>query len=255
MAIGDDATAAGMSVLTGNELANTLDTEDNRTRDYIAGGPTYWKPGITLPASKIGSGVIPLANGGTGANAAAGARANLSVYAKVEVFAKGETYDRSTIDAAFTSRDNAIAGRASQAGLDSVYLGLLSSDVYNRALGGTRRALWVQSDGVIGYAASTERYKKFVRPQDVTDEQIAQLLVVSYQLRAPLNTDGRREVGLIAERLVDAGLEWAVFFDEKGTAEGINYDMIGVALLPVVQRLLTRTADLDARLAALEARA
>jgi hypothetical protein len=36
MAIGDDAAAAGMALVAGGALANTLDTEENLTRDYIA---------------------------------------------------------------------------------------------------------------------------------------------------------------------------------------------------------------------------
>lgn len=36
MATGDDAVAAGMALVVGTSLANTLDTEDNLTRDYVA---------------------------------------------------------------------------------------------------------------------------------------------------------------------------------------------------------------------------
>lgn len=36
MATGDDAVAAGMALVVGTSMANTLDTEDNLTRDYVA---------------------------------------------------------------------------------------------------------------------------------------------------------------------------------------------------------------------------
>lgn len=36
MAAGDDALAAGFPIVTGNELANTIDTELNITRDLLA---------------------------------------------------------------------------------------------------------------------------------------------------------------------------------------------------------------------------
>lgn len=226
---GTAALADGMSILDGTEDRRTGWLAINKTRDYI----------VAKIAAVIES-VWPVAKGGTGATTAATARTNL------DVFAKGETYNRTTIDSAFSSRDAAIAGKASQAGLDSVYLGALSTAVYDRNLAGTRRAAWIQSDGLLGYSASSERYKKNIEPFEITDEQIAALVVVSYQFRAPLAAGGRTEIGLIAERLVDAGLSWAVFFNEDGTPEGINYDMIGVALLPVVQRLLTRIAALEA---------
>lgn len=231
MAIGDDALAAGMDILTGNELANTLDTEENKTRDYIA---------------QRTNAITPVVKGGTGANSAAAARNNLDVYGKGETYSRAQTYDRPTVDNAFTQRDNAIGQRASQVDLNYVQAGNLTPDVYNRALGGSRRALWVQSDGVIGYAASTERYKTILQPVDVTDEQLALLTVVCYEYRAPVATDGHTEVGLIAERLVDAGLGWAVFYNEGGTPEGINYELVGVALVPVIQRLLLRVAALEA---------
>lgn len=236
MATGDDALAAGMSILTGTELANTLHTEVNLTRDFIAQRTD--PPGTPRAIAK----------GGTGATTTAAARNNL------DVFAKGQTYDRPTIDAAFTSRDTAIGAKASQVGLDSVYLGALAPAVYDRNLTGTRRAAYIQNDGLVGYSSSSERYKKNVHPFEVTDEQIAQLVVVSYQYRAAVAVDDRTEIGLIAERLVEAGLSWAVFFNDDDAPEGINYDMIGVAILPAVQRLLIRTADVETRLAALEAR-
>lgn len=59
--------------------------------------------------------------------------------------------------------------------------------------------------------------------------------------------DDRREMGLIAERVEDAGLGWAAFYDADGRVEGLNYEMIGIALLPVVQRLITRVAALEAK--------
>jgi len=36
MAAGDDALAAGFPIVTGSELANTIDTEINITRDILA---------------------------------------------------------------------------------------------------------------------------------------------------------------------------------------------------------------------------
>ncbi len=62
MAIGDDAIAAGMAIVAGTAQANTIDTEINRSRDYIA---------------QRTSAVTPITKGGTGATTAAAARTNL----------------------------------------------------------------------------------------------------------------------------------------------------------------------------------
>ena len=49
MAIGDDALAAGIPLMTGAELANTLDTEMNLTRDEIARrAPITVTPGTSI---------------------------------------------------------------------------------------------------------------------------------------------------------------------------------------------------------------
>ncbi len=56
-----------------------------------------------------------------------------------------------------------------------------------------------------------------------------------------------REIGLIAEDLHVAGLEWLVFYDGDGLPEGIHYERIALALLPVLQ-------DHEQRLLALEER-
>ena len=60
MATGDDALAAGMVLVQGTSLANTLDTEDNLTRDYVAQYAKRAGPLIDIwvqpaaPAHKVG---------------------------------------------------------------------------------------------------------------------------------------------------------------------------------------------------------
>jgi hypothetical protein len=259
MAIGDKALAKGMRLTPGTVLANTIDDEINRALDYVA---------------EFTSDVTPVSKGGTGATNAATARTNLGfpaigapdqaapgqlpVYNGVgqlttnDPTASGHAASKAYVDPisaraddAFNRANNA-QGRADEGNANGIAArqGNLYADSYGRALSGTRRAAWLQDNGQLGYAASSQRYKKFIRPEDVTDEQILQLVFVSYQWKAAIATDDRREMGLIAERLVEAGLGWACFFGEDGV-EGINYEMIGVALLPAVQRLITRVSRLE----------
>lgn len=55
MAIGDTAAAAGLDLVAGTALANTLDTEENKTRDYIGDlklkMPARIRTGTTLPGT------------------------------------------------------------------------------------------------------------------------------------------------------------------------------------------------------------
>jgi len=67
MAVGDDATAAGYPILTGSEQANTLDTEVNRTRDFVA------------QVKALILATWPVNRGGTGSTSKSGARTNLGI--------------------------------------------------------------------------------------------------------------------------------------------------------------------------------
>ena len=60
----------------------------------------------------------------------------------------------------------------------------------------------------------------------------------------------RRDIGMVAEDLVDAGLEQFVQFDQFGQTLGIAYDRIGVAVIPIVRDLRDRIVELEAQLAA-----
>ena len=282
MAIGDDAAAAGMDLVPSTGKVKDGATEMNKTRDYIAK-----RTSAITPVAKGGTGAstsggaranlgVPAKNSFDQPYAiaqieAAGA-GHIGVYYNVAAGRAVFRVQGVASDIAVATPDNVLeawnrAGSA-QAAADSAQgtangaqgtandantkateakQGRLWNDTYNRSIGGTRRAVWVQDDGQLGYAASTERYKKHLRPEDVTDEQITMLTLVSYQWKVAITRDDHREMGLIAERLVEAGLGWACFFNADGTVEGINYEMIGLALLPAVQRLIGRVAALEAR--------
>ncbi|MDQ1169594.1 hypothetical protein QE392_001398 [Microbacterium proteolyticum] len=246
MATGDDAIAAGMDVVPGTADRRSGYLEINKTRDYVAQERTARTTALNNKYDKPGDGAgLARREPGSAHEIGFYTVQDSSLYFRPDPTTA--VFDRQVT----TSKE-----------LLPVAQGKLTSDVYNRQIGGNRRAVVVQDDGQLGYAASSERYKKFVHREDVTDEQIMMLTLVSYQWKAAVAVDDRREMGLIAERLVEAGLGWACFYGENGV-EGINYDMIGVALLPAVQRLIARVArleddlelahdGLDARLRALE---
>lgn len=252
MATGDDALAAGMAVMTGNEPANTLDTEVNKTRDYIA---------------QRTNAVQPLAKGGTGGTTAAAARANLNVAAANEVVKLGATGNQITLrwengrirmrvdstevgDVANTGDisglSSQLAAKANASQLNSLYEGNLSPNIYSRGTSGSWRSMAIQSNGVLAQTASAARYKKNIKALPVTDEQIKALRLVEFDWRS----DGVHDVGVIADEVKAAGLDEFVFHNDDGQIQGVHYERLAMALIPVVQRLLTRVEALEVKDAA-----
>lgn len=253
MAIGDDAAAAGMDIVPGSTPANEIDTELNKTRDYIA---------------QRTSAVTSIARGGTGATTAQQARTNLAAVGVSDIAAPNSAeankipcYNSSgqltsfnpTLDAHVATQGSVAVYAPSRAQLQAVIDGYMSPVIYSRALG-VRRSVYIDTGGVLGYDGSSERFKKNIRPEDITDEQVHALALASFQWKIAITRDDHREVGLIAERLDEAGLGWAVLYDDEGRPEGIHYERAWLALLPVVQRLMSDRDGILTRLEQLEAR-
>ncbi|WP_432078669.1 tail fiber domain-containing protein [Streptomyces sp. YPW6] len=122
---------------------------------------------------------------------------------------------------------------------------------------GTWYAVWVEGDGTFCRNTSSIKFKENVRDFDVHAEGVLALRPVVYDRKDQVKEDGsvkqgrKGEVGLIAEEVEAAGLPWLVNYLD-GEVDGLRYDLLGVALLPVVQRQAAQLAAVEARLAALE---
>jgi hypothetical protein len=120
---------------------------------------------------------------------------------------------------------------------------------------GTYYAVWVRGDGGFCKNTSSLRFKQNIRDHDVNADAVLNLRPVVYD-RLPDEEGGdyaRDEFGLVAEE-VHEHLPEIVTRDEDGRIDTVRYDLLGVALLPVVQRQAKQIEDLEARLARLEAK-
>lgn len=243
MAIGDDALADGMQLVPGTMPANQLDTEINRTRDYI----------VQRIASKIAAlWPLPITRGGTGKATAAEAVAALGavkdgIGTGLEFISPG--FGRISFKAPGVSNGTELARMAdipSPTDVSGIYNGFLSSAIYNRTLAGWRTAA-VQSDGTLGQTSSAARFKKNVEPLEITDEEIQRLVLVEFDWIR----DGSHDVGLIADSVAEI-LPWAVFYDDEGLILGIHYERLALAMLPALQRLITGLDLIAQRVTALE---
>jgi len=125
---------------------------------------------------------------------------------------------------------------------------------------GTWYSVWVEGNGTFCRNTSSIKFKKNVRDYAVNEDAVLSLRPVIYDRKDQLDDEtgevkvGRKdEVGFIAEEVEAAGLDWMVNYLD-GQVDGLRYDLLGVALVPVVQRQDKQIKALEARLEALEAR-
>ncbi|MFE0104129.1 tail fiber domain-containing protein [Streptomyces sp. NPDC059009] len=129
----------------------------------------------------------------------------------------------------------------------------------NTATDGTWYAVWVEGSGTFCRNTSARKFKENIRDFEIDPADVLKMRPVIYDRKDQLDEEtgevrpGRKgEVGLIADEVHDIGLNWLVQYMD-GEIDALRYDLLGVALLPVVQAQERRLRDLEERLAALEA--
>ncbi|MER7109683.1 tail fiber domain-containing protein [Streptomyces sp. NPDC000229] len=111
---------------------------------------------------------------------------------------------------------------------------------------GTYYAVWVQGDGTFARNTSSRRFKQNIRDIDIDPEAVLSLRPRVYD-RRPKEEGGdylRDEFGLIAEEVAET-LPEIVTYDEEGRIDALRYDLLGVALLSVVQDQAERIERLE----------
>lgn len=130
--------------------------------------------------------------------------------------------------------------------------GLVSTDVYNRNLSGPYRAVWVDSSGRIGNTSSSIKIKQDVVDADVSADAVSALRLVEFRYRQAVEAEGAEamtHIGLIAEEVAAIpGMEKFVFYGDDGEVQGVHYELLSLALIPIIQKQEERLAALEARL-------
>lgn len=118
--------------------------------------------------------------------------------------------------------------------------------------------LMVAPDGALIRSTSASKYKTDIKRSYVFDygDRLLDLPTATWMDKAEMKrySDGEseekptRNFGMIAEDLADAGLEMLVQRNPEGGLEGIQYDRIGVALIPVIKNLKDRIEKLEEKL-------
>lgn len=112
---------------------------------------------------------------------------------------------------------------------------------------GTYYAVWVQGDGTFARNTSSRRFKQNIRDIDIDPEAVLSLRPRVYDRRPKEEGSDdylRDEFGLIAEEVAET-LPEVVTYDEEGRIDALRYDLLGVALLSVVQDQAERIDRLE----------
>ena len=96
------------------------------------------------------------------------------------------------------------------------------------AIAGVPQAVFVDSDGVMGFNGSSRRYKHDIKPMDKASETLFALKPVTFKY----NTDKKNTLcfGLIAEEVAEANPD-LVLNDSSGRVSSVRYEQINVMLL------------------------
>lgn len=116
----------------------------------------------------------------------------------------------------------------------------------------------VHPDGALTRVASATKYKTDIQRSYVSEygERLLGLPTATWIDKAELKRYNKGEsqikptryFGMIAEDLAAAGLEMLVQRNLEGGLEGIEYDRIGVALIPVIKQLKDKVKELEDKL-------
>lgn len=133
---------------------------------------------------------------------------------------------------------------------------LTCAPVYSTDLSSfTRRTVWISDGGLFGYAPSTVKTKQDIVDTAVLADAVRKIDVVDFRYKKAVEALGDAaavETGVIAEQLIELGLDQFVFFDDAGEPAGVHYEMLSVAVLRLAQSLADRLDGLEARVARLE---
>lgn len=116
--------------------------------------------------------------------------------------------------------------------------------------------LFVANDGALVRSTSASKYKTDIKrtKEENYGQKLLELPTATWLDKATLKryeddpdtqAEPVRNFGMIAEDLAEAGLEMLVARGADGELEGINYDRIGPALIPVIAKLQKRIKELE----------
>lgn len=108
--------------------------------------------------------------------------------------------------------------------------------------------MYLDAGGRIWKSSSARRFKQDIEDAEVSVDAVLKMRPRTWRDRAEVERDPEvttRYIGFIAEELEDVGLGQFVTYDGSGAVEGIAYDRLTAAILPVLVSLDQRVKELE----------
>jgi trimeric autotransporter adhesin len=129
----------------------------------------------------------------------------------------------------------------------------LIAGIFGAAVSGSQ--VVVSSNGKLGVAPSSARFKEAIKPMDKASEAILALKPVTFRYKEELDPDGVPQFGLVAEEVEKINPDLVVR-GEDGKVMTVRYEAVNAMLLneflkehSEVQRLKGKTAEQEATIA------
>ena len=146
---------------------------------------------------------------------------------------------RDLVNGLLTQTEVNVSGNVTAGGTGTFTAGVNSTGVYgNLVSSGAYKVQYINVSGAMGYVPSSGRYKQDVATAPSAAEAMLAMRIVTFryiQAVAELGDEAAIEWGVIAEEMHDLGLTWLVDYDADGAPEGVKYERLVLAVIPVVQ--------------------
>jgi hypothetical protein len=116
----------------------------------------------------------------------------------------------------------------------------------------TGRAMFVNSGGLYGIGASSRRFKENIVDADIDTDAVLDIRVRKFNYKKSFDETMPKDIGVIAEELEDLGLTDFIYYDAEGIPDGVAYEKLALALIPVLKKQQAQIDSVVARLDELE---
>jgi hypothetical protein len=127
---------------------------------------------------------------------------------------------------------------------------IVGAATYNQT--NTGRAMFVASNGLYGIGSSSRRFKENIVDAEIDTDAVLNIQVRKFNYKKSFDEAMPESIGVIAEELEELGFSDFLFYNEDGSVDGVAYEKLALALIPVLKKQQAQIDSVVARLNKLE---